>query len=209
MKKFRTLALAGAMTAAMVCSAVADPVSINDVKKDGVVVLDGTEATAPKMYQFNIGDFSDGTNGAISKITITGKGTGWADADWVGGGGGVGFNRTDEDGTWIQVDFNLDGGVWKNDTGVTGTVNGDDFTVVLNFEEMYAAKGVEPGTNWADGQFIQLGWWWGTNDTISISDIKVETIPSADATGDVAPIAFLAAIVAIAGIAMVASKKRA
>ena len=67
----------------------------------------------------------------------------------------------------------------------------------------------------------ELNIWWGDNGadiasvdgkaTIKFSSSALELIVAEEstATADVAPIAYLAALVAVAGIAMVASKKRA
>ena len=56
---------------------------------------------------------------------------------------------------------------------------------------------------------FELQCWWISPDAgykVTVNKVKAEPAP---ATGDVAPVVYLAAIAAIAGIAMVASKKRA
>jgi len=167
MKKFTTLALAGAMAAAMSCSAFADTQAAltfsNDVNKDKTegVSLYTIDATGYEKAVITF-DFTD-----------------------TYGGGGMGFN-TVATGDWANCNE------FSNEA--------ETMTYKINVADIKADE--ETGK-----QTFQVQCWWvgETPFTAQLTLVGGEAAPS----GDVAPVAYLAAIVAVAGIAMVASKKRA
>ncbi|MBQ3968572.1 MAG: hypothetical protein II688_07785 [Lachnospiraceae bacterium] len=107
----------------------------------------------------------------------------------------------------------------KIEDGITVVVN----TITVNGYQFDLSSNVlQSGKNDDGGERNgELNIWWGDNGadiasvdgkaTIKFSSSALELIVAEEstATADVAPIAYLAALVAVAGIAMVASKKRA
>ena len=208
MKKLNVLALTGAMVAAMSVSALAA------TSFSVPVVLDPAEADGnSKLVQWNISDFANDNNASIKSVKISYTVEGITDFEtdegWIGGGFGIGYNvSADKDTGWVQPkdpSFTDDARVVRD---------GDNFVATIDFStaDNYAAT-----TDYSNAEgILQLGCWWTCGDNaykMNVTGFEVtydESAPApADATGDVAPIAFLAAIVAIAGVAMVASKKRA
>ena len=164
MKKFMTVALATAMTAALACTAFADgkpeehefSASYNDVGETdaSIVYLDVTDCASVSITF----DFTD-----------------------TYGGGGIGWNSAAAAGEWAYTNY-------SNDDA--------EHTVKVDCSDIVADE---------DGnKKIQVVCWWVGEPYYA--DFEYEVAAS---SGDAAPIIYLAAIVGIAGIAMVASKKRA
>jgi hypothetical protein len=122
-------------------------------------------------------------------------------SDFLNGGGGYNANGTD----WTQPD----GFQFSGDGEVLGSGN----TYVM------------PVSNYALGEdgsdSLQIQMWWlnvgtdGSDATATLDSVVLKdadgnvllTVGAASGTGDVAPVAYLAAVVALAGAALVASKK--
>ena len=191
MKKFMTVALATAMTAALACTAFADngvttyPEGIHHEDQYGTFInaaelVDDVSKIDTVEFTFNVADPNGEYNGCIS---YGAKSNNW----WTQ------FNITTEnitfndDDTWFAsasgIVLQADDGV--GDDGGVGTVK-----ICLND--------------------------WGAQATLDVvkfvmkdKDGNVIYDSTAPATGDATPIIYLAAIVGMAGLAMVASKKRA
>jgi hypothetical protein len=201
MKKFTTLALATAMTAAMACTAFAGN-SIQSTSSIGTANDDGS---------FTV----DFVAAGIDATTVTGVTLTLTVDDSDGFGGGIMFNGTacgwdqSEDYYWGDADA-------AKALVATSTGNAGEYTVT------FAVPDGEFGDMTAEDAYAQIcvQQWWG-ND-VTITNVSVETSGSSDAgaddgagagadagaaAGDVAPVAYLAAVVALAGVALVASKK--
>lgn len=201
MKKFTTLALATAMTAAMTCSAfAADPLLSGSVSGDSarpteeVYVVDTTSLTDEQRASIASAEFS---------FTVS--------SNFLNGGGGYNTNGTD----WTQpagYEFKA-----AEDDGSLGS--GNVYTMPI---ENYAL-----GEDGSDSLQVQM-WWLNINPDGSDATATLDSVVLKDAdgnvllsvgdvatpdpepsipAGDTAPVAYLAAVVALAGVALVASKK--
>ena len=184
MKKLNVLALTGAMVAAMSMTAFAD----------GLMSKTGNAESATKYTV----DFSGLTEEQVASITkITADVT--LDSDYVNGaiGGNV-------DGAWAAPQVELSGSgqfVWEP---AGSLVAKDDAGNLAPYAEVQFWW-----VNNINGDESTPGTATLTAVTFYDKDGNVVSAGAGEATADVAPVAYLAAIVAIAGVAMVASKKRA
>ncbi|MBR6897183.1 MAG: hypothetical protein IKN24_03325 [Lachnospiraceae bacterium] len=180
MKKFMTVALATAMTAAFTCTAFA----VGDVDYNGMGGEDSYGA------YFNPGQYVDDMT-AVATVELT-------------------FDDLPEalNGCY-EVSGNFDAWAW--DSVNLSDDNTDGYTVIIptSFTEDdkddtgYGFAKVQV-QNWVDGTKITL-----ESFVLKDKDGNVLYDSAAASSGDATPIIYLAAIVGIAGIAMVASKKRA
>jgi len=204
MKKLNVLALTGAMVATMSVSAFAgnvqSTVSDEAAKVDGGafsydLVAAGYVPTSVKSITFTFTiDDSDGFGGGLM---MNGKVSGWVqDDDHASWANAVLEDKTSNvvaegaDGTYTMT-LKLDGSQSEK----------------FNASAFGAASDLDNPDDYYAQVVIQQ--WWGADATITGVSVDGDKVDSGEATGDVAPVAYLAAIVAIAGVAMVASKKRA
>lgn len=122
--------------------------------------------------------------------------------DWCGNGVIV----TLADGTKTYYQWGGKSVTWGwdiDDDKIEESENGINGTTWLGTVEDRKASLSIPVAQGATVEFLTLGWdsYDGVQYTVTISGDE------AASTGDVAPVAYLAAIVAVAGVAMVASKK--
>jgi hypothetical protein len=206
MKKFTTLALASALTVAMAVPAFAASTSASlwnkkDSFEDGTFT--GGSAWAGAWMQVDLAEGEE-----LASITLTVNTTDVVVA-------------ADEDGNQQEV---LRYFYTQDDTEYHLFSDGTNtqYTVTYTADEL--AKLAEDGTiqvnNFEDGSVegygfsVQLGQSAGSvtlSYTLAGADDTTDTTDTTDNTGandgDVAPVAYLAAVVALAGAAMVASKK--
>ncbi len=196
MKKFTTLALATAMTAAMACTAFgADPLRTGTVSGESAnpnvdpYIVDTTSLTDEQRSSI-----------AVAEFTFT------VSSDFLNGGGGYNANGTD----------------WTQDAGYEFKT--DDASAVGTQVYSMPIENYALGEDGTDSLQVQM-WWLNVNpdgsdatatlDSVVLKDADGNVLLSygaaaesdANDTGDVAPVAYLAAVVALAGVALVASKK--
>lgn len=189
MKKFTTLALATAMTAALACTAFAD---------DALLTKTGNDSSAEK-YVVDFSGLSEDQVASITKIVadIT------VDSEFCNGT--IGANV---DGAWASMN-------------PQGEINGASGQFV--WEPGGSLVAYDDDGNFAPYAEVQL--WWvnpiydedGNETGAGTATVTAVTLYDADGnvvgggdsapTGDTAPVAYLAAVVALAGVALVASKK--
>lgn len=137
----------------------------------------------------------DGTGLKSVTVTMT------VDVDPVEAGvnGKVAFNPTT--GEWIEVTYGPEAGAadWQGNPYAVGFEKVDDTTIKVTFP-------YEDEADMTGGQFCFGDWNADYNLTITDVVFNTEGAGAGDA-GDVAPVAYLATVLAIAGVAVIASKK--
>jgi len=200
MKRFMTIALATAMTAALSVSAFADDTTFTagiDGQFDTSVDGNFAEWQDLSSYrqEFGYGEEVTLTVDYGQKVAFSGN--------------YVGLNTT------VTPIYGDDGKTVVNDAKLV-SLSLDGESITINDDSLLTAEGIDGGvrinlTNAWNGdittQPIAQDVWAGrTFQTISVT-FRINS--DAASTADVSPIAYLAAIAAVAGVAMVASKKRA
>ncbi len=207
MKKFMTVALATAMTAALACTAFADgeDQKITEVSYN-ITVTGGNASYTMQFTDWNSYTFQVNEGTADYEVEFP---EGVEEEDGFTNLGYV-MSAADPANTKLSAD-----------DGITVVVN----TITVNgYKFDLSANTLKGGLN-DDGAEMngELNIWWGKNGadiasvdgtaTIKFSSsaltLQAPAQYASSETGDAAPIIYLAAIVGIAGIAMVASKKRA
>ncbi len=176
------------------------------MKKLNVLALTGAMVAAMSMTAFaddtEVIEFAAGTEcPAKNVIDVTGYDSVTFAFDFTDswGGGGVGYNSVkDSTGGEIPAPFEK-----ATDTWIQAKYGNEELPENLTIDCADIMEN-ENGT-----KTFELQCWWISPDAgykVTVNKVKAEPAP---ATGDVAPVVYLAAIAAVAGIAMVASKKRA
>ena len=177
MKKFMTVALATAMTAALACTAFAGDVDYGTI---------GSEDQWGKFI--NPGQFLDDITGVATCELLT--------------------EGLEELNGCYEVSAASDGWGWDAVNLSEDNVDGDTVIIPCKFE---ATDVGDDGYPFAK---IQIQYW--AEGTVKVTQMVLKDASgnvlydsAAASSADTAPIIYLAAIVGIAGLAMVASKKRA
>jgi hypothetical protein len=198
MKKFTTLALATAMTAAMACTAFA---GVKDTTVENSSIDNGGF-----YYDLVAAGYDPSTvTGAVITFTLD-------DSDGFGGG----YMMCGSACSWVQKDGEWDWGNPDSEKPVLAvpTGNAGEYTLTVDFSSSDVGFGSVDGDDYYAKICVQQ--WWGNEMTvtgvqvITTGDSTEDTTPTEDTSnpdGDVAPVAYLAAVVALAGVALVASKK--
>lgn len=232
-KKIMAGVLAGSMAAAMAVPVFADDTEYHAYLcfqtevysyRDAVDTTNGIGSGYDYGKVHYRGDVTTDTDGTFVDAVITGDGTytvSVSGLNWAA-------DEFPTNGKYNLIFVSTDIPVASEDAGATYTIDelkiGDkvvtDFTTLTNYDD------VKVGDEDKTGVQISAYNMWGDNNSIGSYDALSSEIsitftvsgldgfsgaPTAEAysapTGDAAPVVYLAAIVALAGVAMVASKK--
>jgi hypothetical protein len=228
MKKFTTLALATAMTAAMACTAFADS-----------TISGFTADTGDWASSFADGDFIDAntfTKDTALDVTVNytldtskeywllapAQANGWAKLNANGYISNIALkdeSTQQDDGTWVDASGNAVSGVMQSDGFIVLGAGSTSVSFTISADGVNAL--ISGAADDFDGLLFQIYGVEVTSVTLSQDGVKLNSkvgteeeetpAPAEDNSGandgDVAPVAYLAAVVALAGAAMVASKK--